>query len=139
MDRSIALQSKRFNVGGSGQIDLNKGTIALEMRPRARTGLGISASLITGGFKISGKLTSAEAGLSMQGLLESYLMGSVAAMLAVDPSGGVAGGAVVAIRGVWDRMTAGTFSCKNTLKRIETRRSRTSGEGIVTDLENESE
>ncbi len=121
MKRSIALQSKRFNVGGSGQVDLNKGTIHLELRPRARKGLGISAAMLTGGFKISGKLQAAEAGLSLKGLLESYLLSSTAALLAANPAGGVATGAVLALRGVWDRITAGTFSCKNTLKRIEGR------------------
>ncbi len=119
MRRSIALQSKRFNVGGSGQVDLNKGTIHLELRPRARKGLGISAAMLTGGFKISGKLDMAEAGLSMKGLLESYLLSSTAALLVATPAGGVATGAVLTLRGIWDRVTAGTFSCKNTLKRIE--------------------
>ncbi len=121
MDRSFALQSERFNVGGSGQVDLNKGTIHLQLRPRARKGLGISASMLTGGFKISGKLGTAQAGLSMKGLLESYLLSSTAALLVATPAGSVATGAVLALRGVWDRITAGTFSCKNTLKRIERR------------------
>jgi len=124
MKRSLALQSERFNVGGSGQVDLNKGTIHLDMRPRARKGLGISAAMLTGGFKISGKLGAPEAGLSMKGLLESYLLGSTAALLVVTP-GGAAAGAALALRGVWDRIRSGAFSCKNTLKRIERRNSRT--------------
>jgi hypothetical protein len=125
IDRSIALQSKRFNVGGRGQVDFKKGTLRLEMRPRARKGLGISASTFTGGFKISGKLNAAQAGLSMKGLLESYLLSSAAAsLLVMTPGGQVATGTLLVARGIWDRMTAGTFSCENTLKRIERHRLR---------------
>jgi hypothetical protein len=125
MDRSIALQSKGFNVGGGGQVDLKKGTLHLEVRPRSRKGLGISASMLTGGFKISGNLNAAQAGLSMKGLLESYLLSSAAAsLLVMTPGGQVATGTLLVARGLWDRITAGTFSCENTLKRIERRRLR---------------
>ncbi len=121
-DNSIALESKRFNIGGGGTINLHKETVDIDIRPRAKKGLGISLATITGGFKISGKLSAPSAGLSLQGLFESYLKSSTAVLLLAQGAAAVTTTAVVVVRGLWDRVTSSRFSCENTLKRFERQR-----------------
>ena len=121
-DNTIAIESSRFNIGGGGTINLRKETVDIDIRPRAKSGLGISLATITGGFKISGKLSAPSAGLSLKGLFESYLKSSTAVLLLAQGAAAVTTTAVVVVRGLWDRVTSSRFSCENTLKRFERQR-----------------
>ena len=126
-NNTIALESKRFDIGGGGTINLHKETVDIEIRPRAKKGLGISLATITGGFRISGKLSAPSAGLSLKGLFESYLKSSTAVLLLAQGAAAVATSAVVVVRGLWDRVTSSRFSCKNTLRRFEKQRAAATG------------
>ncbi len=136
-DRDIAFQSERFNVGGSGTINLRTEAIDIDVKPRARKGLGLSIASMTGGFKVKGTLSEPQLGGSLKGLVEAGAIGAVggAAATSAATSAAVAGSALAAPAtaglsvapvlaiGVHGRLTAAQFSCERTLQRIAEQRS----------------
>ncbi len=125
-DRSIAFQTKQFNLGGWGVFDLNSGNIRLEFRSKARKGLGISLSNYLGGFKLEGHISSMHAGLRLKGLTQSLLTESAAAyaVAAFNPVGAATIVVTPVVRGIWDRATSSSFSCNKTIARTEKNKAR---------------
>ena len=107
-DKAIALESEKFNIGGDGYVDLRKETIGLVIRPKAKTGLGLSVGTLLGGFSVGGTLSSPKVQLSKAGVAVTATVGPLLHLLD-------------------DWVTVNYFSCANTLKRIrkqqETRQS----------------
>ncbi len=136
-DKGIAFQSERFNVGGSGTINLRTEALDIDVKPRARKGLGLSIASMTGGFKVKGTLSEPQLGGSLKGLVEAGTIGAVggAAATTAAASAAVAGSALAAPAtaglsvapvlaiGVHGRLTASQFSCQRTRQRIVEQRS----------------
>lgn len=142
-DRGIAFQSDRFNVGGSGAVDLNTEKIDIDIRPRAREGLGLSISSMTGGFKVKGTLSNPQLGGSLAGLAQAGAIGaagttaaSAAAASATAAAGtalapataGLSLAAPVLALGLHGRLTASQFACDKTRERIAERRRAATGQ-----------
>ncbi len=93
------MESEKFNVGGDGYVDLRKETIGLVIRPKAKTGLGLSVGTLLGGFSVGGTLSSPKVQLNTAGVAVTATVGAVLHLLD-------------------DWVTVDDFSCANTLKRI---------------------
>ncbi|MGD8498864.1 MAG: hypothetical protein PVG82_08150, partial [Chromatiales bacterium] len=102
-DRTIALESEKFNIGGDGYIDLRKETLGLAVRPKAKKGLGLSVGTLLGGFVVGGTLSSPEVQFDQAGVAVTVTVGVIVNLLR-------------------DWVTVDDFSCANTLERIEKQR-----------------
>ncbi len=136
--QGIAFQSKSFNVGGNGTINLGDGKIDITLKPRARKGLGISITSMTGGFRITGTFSDPKIRGSLSGMVETGTVGAAGSAVAsaavagsAATSAAVAGSAVatagvalapVVALGAYGRLTADQFSCESTLERIKRKR-----------------
>ena len=100
INKSITLQSKRFNITAKGTIDLPSRTIDLHMRPRSKKGFGYSVSSLVGGFQIKGDLASPKVKLNAGEITLTLLIGL--------------------LRGPIDRINSGKYSCDNVLAKIAT-------------------
>jgi len=98
-DRAIALESEKFNIGGDGYVDLREETIGLAIRPKPKTGLGLSVGTLLGGFAVGGTLSSPKVQLATTGLAVTATVGPLVHLL-----------------GDW--VTVNDFTCANTRKRI---------------------
>lgn len=126
--RSFTLQAKDYNMAGNGRLDLNTGFIDLKVYPKARKGLGLSVSTVVGGFKMKGHLAAPNFGLGGGGLVTAMLTGyaltPTAAAAATNPASATILVTGLFAKGIFDRLTASNYTCKNTLRRIERRQSR---------------
>jgi hypothetical protein len=76
-DRAIAMESEKFNIGGDGYVDLRKETIGFAIRPKAKTGLGLSVGTLLGGFAVGGTLSSPKVQLNRRGVAVTATVGPV--------------------------------------------------------------
>jgi hypothetical protein len=86
-----------------------------------------------GGFKIQGHIAAPKFGIGGGGLVTAAIAGyaltpTLAAATATNPVTATIFATGYVAKGLFDRMTASSYSCKNTLKRIE----RTRVKGVVT-------
>ena len=129
IDKSFTLQAKDYNLAGKGKIDLNTGYVDLAAQPKAKKGLGLSLSTLVGGFRVKGHIATPKFGLGGGGLLTAAIAGyaltpTIAAAAATNPATATILATGFLAKGIFDRMTASGYSCKNTLKRIHRRRLR---------------
>ena len=128
-DRSFAMQARDYNLAGKGEIDLNTGYLDIAVYPKARRGLGLSVSTLVGGFKVNGHLATPRVGVRGGGFVTAMLTGyaltpTAAAATASNPVTATIVVTGFVAKGIFDRLTASNYTCKNTLKRIEKNRSR---------------
>ena len=124
INKSFTLQAKDYNLAGKGKIDLNTGYVDLAAQPRAKKGLGLSLSTLVGGFKIQGHIAAPKFGLGGGGLVTAAIAGyalspTLAAATATNPVTATIVATGFVAKGLFDRLTASRYSCKNTLKRID--------------------
>ena len=123
-DRSFAMQARDYNLAGKGEIDLNTGYLDVAVYPKARKGLGLSVSTLVGGFRIKGHLATPKFGVRGGGFLTAMLTGyaltpTAAAAAASNPVTATVVVTGFVAKGIFDRLTASNYTCKNTVKRIE--------------------
>jgi len=128
INKSFTLQARDYNLSGKGKIDLNTGYIELSARPRAKKGLGISLSSVIGGFSVEGHIATPKFGLAGGGLVSAAVLGyaltpTMAAAAANPVTASIVATGFVA-KGIFDRLTASSYSCEKTLERIERNRQR---------------
>lgn len=125
VNKSFTMQAKDFNLAGNGKLDLNTGLVDLKVYPKARKGVGLSISTMVGGFKIKGHLAAPNFGLGGGGLVTAmvtgYALTPTVAASAANPATATILVTGLFAKGIFDRLTASNFTCKNTLKRIERR------------------
>ena len=128
LNKSFALQAKDYNLAGKGEIDLNTGYVNLSARPKARKGLGISLSSMIGGFRVEGHVATPKFGIGGGGLVSAAVVGYALTPTMAAAAANPATATIVATgffaKGIFDRMTASSYSCKKTLERIERNRRR---------------
>ncbi len=128
VDKAFTMQAKGYNLAGDGRIDLNTGLVDFTVYPKARRGLGLSVSTLAGGFRVNGHLTAPNLGLGGGGLVTAMVTGyaltpTLAYASAANPVSATILFTGLFAQGLIDRLTASNFTCKNTLQRIERRRS----------------
>ena len=128
VNKSFTMQAKDYNLAGKGEIDLNTGVVDLVVYPKARKGLGLSVSTLAGGFKIKGHIAAPNFGVGGGGLITAMITGYALTPTAAYASAANPATATIFVtglfaKGIFDRLTASNFTCKNTLKRIERQRS----------------
>ena len=99
-ERTIALESEKFIIGGKGYVDLKEETIHLAIRPKPITGLGLSLGTLVGGFAVGGTLASPQVQLNKTGIALTATIGAVFHLL-----------------DGWANTK--DFTCENTLQRIK--------------------
>jgi len=107
--KTIGMESKYFNVGGEGSIDLGKEKLDLHFIPKPRKGLGVSLSTVSNIVMLGGTLSQPKIQVGGKELLKSGA--SISAALAT-------GGTSLLVQSLFNRVTSEQFSCENTLKRI---------------------
>ncbi len=130
IDKSFTLQANDYNLAGKGRIDLNSGYVELAARPKAKKGIGLSLSSLVGGFSVEGHIATPKFGLGGGGLVSAAVVGyaltpTFTAAAAANPATATIVATGFVAKGIFDRLTASNYSCKNTLKRIERNRQRT--------------
>ncbi len=107
--KTIGLESKYFNVGGEGSIDLGREKLDLHFVPKPRKGLGVSLSTVSNIVMLGGSLSEPKMQVGGKELLKSGA--SLSAALAT-------GGTSLLVQSLFNRVTSEQFSCDNTLKRV---------------------
>lgn len=128
INKSFTLQARDYNLSGKGKLDLNTGYVELAARPRAKKGLGISLSSMIGGFRVEGHIATPKFGLGGGGLVSAAVLGYALTPTMAAAAANPATATIVATgffaKGIFDRMTASSYSCKKTIERIERNRHR---------------
>ncbi len=127
INKSFTLEAKDYNLAGKGRIDLNSGYVELAARPKAKKGIGLSLSSLVGGFSVEGHIATPKFGLGGGGLVSAAVVGyaltpTFTAAAATNPATATIVATGFVAKGIFDRLTASNYSCKNTLKRIERNR-----------------
>ena len=58
IDKSFALQAKDYNLAGKGRVDLNYWLRGTGGTPQGQEGLGLSLSVVVGGFRVEGHIAT---------------------------------------------------------------------------------
>ncbi|MDH3693276.1 MAG: AsmA family protein [Gammaproteobacteria bacterium] len=102
----IATRSKEVAVIGAGVINLDTEDVEIALTPKAREGIGISASSLVKLVRLGGSLSDLKAEADPAGLLKSGA--SIGAAVA-------SGGLSLLAQGLFDRVTANNRLCQKTL------------------------
>jgi hypothetical protein len=128
INQSFTLEAKDYNLAGKGKIDLNTGYVELAARPKAKKGLGISLSSVIGGFRVEGHIATPKFGLGGGGLVSAAVLGYALTPTMAAAAANPVTATIVATgffaKGIFDRMTASSYSCKKTVERFERTRRR---------------
>ena len=103
-DKGIAFVSDRIEVTSSGNINLAQEKIDLNIRPKAKEGLGVGMGKLTQVVKISGPLASPGIGFDAAGAVKS--LGSIAGAFATGGASLLAEGALERTQGAGDTCQA---------------------------------
>ncbi len=127
--KTVTLQARDYNLVGKGSVDLNTGYVDLVVSPKARKGLGLSVSTIVGGFRIRGNMATPDFKISSGGLVSTAAVGwllapTLATGAAVDPVTATVFATGVIATGLYDRVTASSYTCRKTLDGIQRLRSK---------------
>jgi hypothetical protein len=104
-NRWIATQSREVTVLGAGLIDLGSEEVQIALRPKAREGIGISASSLVKMVRIGGTIKDPKPEADPSGLLQSGA--SIGAAV-------FSGGLTILAQGLYDRFTANQDVCETT-------------------------
>lgn len=128
INKSFTLQARDYNLAGKGEVDLNTGYVELVARPKAKKGLGISLSSMIGGFRVEGHVATPKFGVGGGGLVSAAVVGYALTPTMAAAAANPATATIVATgffaKGIFDRLTASSYSCRKTLERIERNRRR---------------
>jgi len=102
----IATRSKEVAVIGAGVVNLDTEDVEIALTPKAREGIGISASSLVKLVRLGGSLSDLKAEADPAGLLKSGA--SIGAAVA-------SGGLSLLAQGLFDRVTANNRLCQKTL------------------------
>ncbi len=103
--RGIAIKTKRFTILGGGTVDLGSEAINLLIRPKPRTGLGLSPSSVAQIIQLGGKIGKPKIELGKTGILEAGANIGVAVLT---------GGWSLLAKGLYDRTKANADVCSET-------------------------
>ncbi len=106
----IATRSKEVAVVGAGVINLDSEDVEIALTPKAREGIGVSASSLVKLVRLGGTLSDLKAEADPAGLLKSgaYIGAAVAS-----------GGLSLLAQGLFDRVTANNRLCQKTLDNFD--------------------
>ena len=102
-EKGIAFVSDRMEITSSGSIDLAEEKLSLNIRPKAKEGLGVGMGKLTQIVKISGPLSNPGIGIDAAGAVKS--LGSIAGAFAT-------GGASLLAEGALERGQSSGDTCK---------------------------
>ncbi len=105
-DKWIATRSKEVAIVGAGVIDLDTEEVEIALTPKAREGIGVSASSLAKLVRLGGSLSDLKAEADPAGFLKSGA--SIGAAVA-------SGGLTLLAQGLFDRVTANNRLCQKTL------------------------
>lgn len=102
-DKGIAFVSDRMEITSSGNINLGEEKLDLNIRPKAKEGLGVGMGKLTQMIKVTGPLSSPGIGLDAGGTVKA--LGSIAGAFAT-------GGASLLAEGALERGQSGGDTCQ---------------------------
>jgi uncharacterized protein involved in outer membrane biogenesis len=102
-EKGIAFVSDRIEITSSGKIDFGQEKLDLNIRPKAKEGLGIGMGKLTQMVKVSGPLSSPGVGIDAAGAVRS--LGSIAGAFAT-------GGASLLAEGALERGQSADDACE---------------------------
>ena len=103
-EKGIAFVSDRIEITSSGKIDFGQEKLDLNVRPKAKEGLGVGMGKLTQMVKVSGPLNSPGIGIDAAGAVKS--LGSIAGAFAT-------GGASLLAEGALERGSSADDACES--------------------------